>query len=189
MASAGRILIMPKGNYDSSVTYEMLDLVKYNGTSWLAKKTVTGIEPSAANSEYWQNMFNLDIVNDLATTDEGKVLDARQGKVLNDKIEKLNSTVKLLLTGDDFSAWTVLTLSEPYDSFKYVYMELKNENDCLIDSVVIPAHVFASYNTDGTNVKLTGENAWATVITQSPTTITIAKLGGKLAIWGVEKIS
>ena len=60
MASAGRILIMPKGNYDSSATYEMLDLVSYNGASWLAKKTVVGIEPSAANSEYWHNMLDFD---------------------------------------------------------------------------------------------------------------------------------
>jgi hypothetical protein len=51
---------MPKGNYDSSATYEMLDLVGHNGKSWLAKKTAKGIEPSAANSEYWHLMFNLD---------------------------------------------------------------------------------------------------------------------------------
>ena len=84
MVSAGRILIMPKGNYDSSVTYEMLDMVSHNGTTWVAKKTVKGIEPSAANSEHWHNMFDLDIANDLTTETEGKVLDARQGKVLND---------------------------------------------------------------------------------------------------------
>ena len=56
MTSAGRILIMPKGDYNAETTYEMLDLVFHNGTSWLAKKTVVGIEPSAANSEYWQQM-------------------------------------------------------------------------------------------------------------------------------------
>lgn len=60
MATAGRILIMPKGAYNASVTYEMLDLVNYNGTSWLAKKTVVGIEPNDANSEYWHNMVNID---------------------------------------------------------------------------------------------------------------------------------
>lgn len=56
MASAGRILIMPKGNYDASNTYEMLDLVYYNGTSWVAKKTVVGIEPSTDNNEYWHKL-------------------------------------------------------------------------------------------------------------------------------------
>lgn len=59
MASAGRILIMPKGDYNSGTTYEMLDLVNHNGKSWLAKKTSVGIEPSDANSEYWQNMFDI----------------------------------------------------------------------------------------------------------------------------------
>ncbi len=57
MTSAGRILIMPKGNYDSNVTYEMLDLIYYNGTSWLAKKTVIGIEPNEENSEYWHKLL------------------------------------------------------------------------------------------------------------------------------------
>jgi hypothetical protein len=59
MTSAGRILIMPKGNYDASVTYEMLDLVSHNGKSWLAKKASVGIEPSAANGEYWMDMFDI----------------------------------------------------------------------------------------------------------------------------------
>lgn len=60
MSSAGRILIIPKGDYSPETTYDMLDLVRHNGTSWLAKKEVTGIEPTEANSEYWQNMFDAD---------------------------------------------------------------------------------------------------------------------------------
>lgn len=50
---------MPKGEYDSTRTYEMLDLVKCGGTSWLAKKEVpVGITPTTSNEEYWQNMFD-----------------------------------------------------------------------------------------------------------------------------------
>lgn len=87
MASAGRILIMPKGNYDSSTTYEMLDLVKHNGKSWLAKKTSVGVEPRDENSEHWQNMFDsLEVANNLVTTEEGKALDATQGKKLADAL-------------------------------------------------------------------------------------------------------
>lgn len=56
MASAGRILIIPKGAYDSTASYENLDLVFHNGTSWLAKKVVTGIEPTTENSEYWHKL-------------------------------------------------------------------------------------------------------------------------------------
>ena len=56
MASAGRILILPKGNYDPTVTYEMLDLVFDGGASWLAKKTVVGIKPTDESFEYWMKM-------------------------------------------------------------------------------------------------------------------------------------
>ena len=56
MTSAGRILIMPKGNYVESVTYEMLDLVYYDSAAWLAKKTTVGIEPNEANGEYWHKL-------------------------------------------------------------------------------------------------------------------------------------
>lgn len=58
MASAGRILIMPKGDWNAETEYEMLDLVNHNGTSWLAKKESVGIEPTIENSEYWQNVFD-----------------------------------------------------------------------------------------------------------------------------------
>jgi hypothetical protein len=63
MASAGRILIMPKGNYNAETQYEMLDLVGHNGKVWLAKKDVTGIEPSINTSEYWMDMIDLTKVN------------------------------------------------------------------------------------------------------------------------------
>lgn len=58
MTTAGRILIIPKGDYDATKTYEGLDLVRHNGTSWLATKESTGIEPTIENAEYWQNMFD-----------------------------------------------------------------------------------------------------------------------------------
>lgn len=59
MASAGRILIMPKGDWNAETEYEMLDLVCHNGTAWLAKKTSVGIEPSVDNAEYWMLMFDV----------------------------------------------------------------------------------------------------------------------------------
>jgi hypothetical protein len=85
MANAGRILILPKGEYDASKTYEMLDLVNRNGISWLAKKTVSGIAP--VEGEYWQPLLGIDIANNLETSVEGKVLDARQGKALSESID------------------------------------------------------------------------------------------------------
>ena len=58
MEDAGRILILPKGTWDANTQYEMLDLVYYNGTSWLGRKASQGIEPTNANAEYWQKVFD-----------------------------------------------------------------------------------------------------------------------------------
>ena len=87
MASAGRILIMPKGNWNAETEYEMLDLVYHDGTSWLAKKIVKGVAPSIESEEYWQNVFGINIINNLEAETSG-VLDARQGKVLKERIEE-----------------------------------------------------------------------------------------------------
>lgn len=73
MASAGRILILPKGNYNAETQYEMLDLVFHNGTSWLAKKDVKGIEPSADNAEYWFMMVDTSNIISRIEALEGKV--------------------------------------------------------------------------------------------------------------------
>lgn len=53
---------MPKGDYDASVEYGMLDMVSHGGTSWVAKKATVGIEPSDANAEYWHKLIDLDVL-------------------------------------------------------------------------------------------------------------------------------
>lgn len=50
-AIAGRVLLIPKGNYDSTVTYTMLDMVVYNGSSYICKQECTGVVPT--NTTYW----------------------------------------------------------------------------------------------------------------------------------------
>jgi len=55
MNDAGRVMPIAKGDYDSSVEYEMLDFVYSNGASWIAKKT-TKNNPPEDNSEFWQRM-------------------------------------------------------------------------------------------------------------------------------------
>lgn len=55
MVNAGRILIMPKGDWSALTTYDMLDLVSYNGTAYLARQTNVGQNPSTDTSQtYWQ---------------------------------------------------------------------------------------------------------------------------------------
>lgn len=99
MATAGRILIVPRGDYSASTTYQMLDLVNYNSATWLAKKTSVGVTPSDATSEYWFRMQGsviqnpTQIANNLTTTASGYALDARQGKALMDSLTTTNTKV------------------------------------------------------------------------------------------------
>ena len=64
MAIAGRVLIVPKGDYAEATVYNQLDLVTYNSKPWLCKKNNTvGKEPSAENSAYWQLLIDVSIAD------------------------------------------------------------------------------------------------------------------------------
>ena len=55
MVNAGRILIMPKGDWNALTTYDMLDLVAENGVAYLARQTNVGQNPSTdVSMTYWQ---------------------------------------------------------------------------------------------------------------------------------------
>lgn len=108
MASAGRILIMPKGAYDSSATYEMLDLVFHNGVSWLAKKTVIGIEPSVSNGGYWFKLCESTDLTELnnAITELGtsiNILTASLSALQENCANKTDLEAYLKLSGGDLT--------------------------------------------------------------------------------------
>lgn len=48
-----RVSIVPKGAWNNNIAYERLDLVSYNGSSYIAKKDVP-INTQISNSEYWK---------------------------------------------------------------------------------------------------------------------------------------
>lgn len=156
MAIAGRVAIVPKGDWSADVTYKRLDAVTYNNTLYFAKKDVPA-GTATSNTEYWSKSIvggvsaiattedagvvkpdgksmsvdesgtlsiNLDgttitldeaknvikladtlkdkingafpaanLINNLTTTEAGFGLDARQGKVLDDKITEINGSL------------------------------------------------------------------------------------------------
>lgn len=54
-ASAGRVLLMPKGVYDAETTYTMLDMVRYGKSTFVCKQTTTGNTPDPnGDTAYWQ---------------------------------------------------------------------------------------------------------------------------------------
>lgn len=51
MAVAGRVAIVPKGEYDNTIAYERLDMVSYNQKLYIARKDTAGISPD--DNTYW----------------------------------------------------------------------------------------------------------------------------------------
>lgn len=157
MAIAGRVAIVPKGDWSADATYKRLDAVTYNNTLYFAKKDVPA-GTATNNTEYWSrsivggagaiatkedagtvkpadgltvaedgtlkvsidgttltmdqvnNVIKLadtlkdkingafpaaNLINNLTTTEAGFGLDARQGKVLDDKITEINGSLKI----------------------------------------------------------------------------------------------
>lgn len=51
----GKVLLTPKGDYNGSTAYEKLDVVTYNGSSYVAKQSTTGNAPTDGQTNtYWQ---------------------------------------------------------------------------------------------------------------------------------------
>lgn len=54
MGDAGKVMILPRGEYDIDANYEILDLVTYQGLAYLARKNSKGKLPTEPTGEYWQ---------------------------------------------------------------------------------------------------------------------------------------
>lgn len=72
MAIAGRVAIVPKGDWSADATYKRLDAVTYNNTLYFAKKEVpTGTATS--NTEYWSKSI-VGGASAIATTEDAGVV-------------------------------------------------------------------------------------------------------------------
>ncbi|RKI37286.1 hypothetical protein D7V86_24855 [bacterium D16-51] len=66
MNDAGRIGFVLRGTYDTTVIYDFLDVVHYNGASYVARKQTVGNEPIDSD-EYWQVLAKSADFGDYAT--------------------------------------------------------------------------------------------------------------------------
>lgn len=72
MAIAGRVAIVPKNDYDASLTYKRLDAVMHNNTLYIAKKDVpAGEVPGADTKGYWMSGPSAGASNPATTTSNG----------------------------------------------------------------------------------------------------------------------
>lgn len=77
MAIAGRVAIVPKGDWSADTTYKRLDAVTYNNTLYFAKKDVPA-GTVTSNTEYWSKSI-VGGAGGVATADEAGVVKPADG--------------------------------------------------------------------------------------------------------------
>lgn len=85
MADAGRIVIIPKGEYKSNITYERLDAVEYNNNGYIALKTVTGITPTNDGTNWALYVKGTPVDSELSTTSTNAI----QNKIVTAELSAL----------------------------------------------------------------------------------------------------
>lgn len=99
MAIAGRVAIVPKGDWSADVTYKRLDAVTYNNTLYFAKKDVPA-GTVTSNTEYWSKSI-VGGVGGVATADEAGVVKPADGLTVAE-----DGTLKVSIDG------TTLTMDQ-----------------------------------------------------------------------------
>ena len=77
MAIAGRVAIVPKGDWSACVTYKRLDAVTYNNTLYFAKKEVPA-GTATSNTEYWSKSI-VGGVGAIATKEDAGIVKPADG--------------------------------------------------------------------------------------------------------------
>lgn len=77
MAIAGRVAIVPKGDWSADVTYKRLDAVTYNNTLYFAKKEVPA-GTATSNTEYWSKSI-VGGASAIATTEDAGIVKPADG--------------------------------------------------------------------------------------------------------------
>lgn len=89
MAIAGRVAIVPKGDWSADATYKRLDAVTYNNTLYFAKKEVPA-GTATSNTEYWSKSI-VGGVGAIATKKEAGIVKPADGlTVAEDGTLKVN---------------------------------------------------------------------------------------------------
>ena len=91
MAIAGRVAIVPKGDWSADATYKRLDAVTYNNTLYFAKKDVPA-GTATSNTEYWSKS----VVGDAVTVDDALSSTSTnpvQNKVVKGAVDELNKNL------------------------------------------------------------------------------------------------
>ena len=91
--SAGRVLLMLKGEWNSTTTYTNLDIVHHGTQTWVCKKNCVGVEPSDSQTDYWQGMAK-DAIEQVATKTANGLMSAADKTKLDNLSEGAEANVQ-----------------------------------------------------------------------------------------------
>lgn len=173
----GKVLITPKGEWADSTSYGKLDVVAYNGGSWLAKQANTGVAPSEGDS--WTNLLSItkqgiiDGLGYVPDNDEYKLLATFNvtetaafslteidGKPLS--LKKLKVLVNRVTLGDETASFfttkaTILTTNNKQCEIKVGYHQIGKYDNCWLGTVEICGEVV---NANTRYTSLSGNGSW-----------------------------
>ena len=127
-ASAGRVLLIPKGDWNAEITYTGLDWVRHNGAAWVCKNTCTNIEPTEENSDNWQiiardgqsgSVINVDAA--MSDTSENPVQNKVIKKYVDERLEKISTNLDSMDKKLDQVTEMVKKMQENQSESKLIY--------------------------------------------------------------------
>lgn len=151
MAIAGRVAIVPKGDWSADATYKRLDAVTYNNTLYFAKKEVPA-GTATSNTEYWSKSI-VGGVGAIATKEDAGIVKPADGLTVEEDgtlkvnidgttltIDQVNNVIKLADTLKD-------AINGAFPAANVVNNQVTTENGFALDARQ------ANPNIDGTLAK------------------------------------
>ena len=180
MASSINVKIapLPRGDYSSSATYAKLDVVSYNGSSYMAIKAVpTGTVPT--NTTYWQLLAEKPTIGDGSITTnmlaDGAVTADKLDSSVSDKYAEVSGTYEDMVVG---SAEQLLSTQYDTDSVPYAFRK-SPYGDREFDEIVGGSIAWnqccptANINVSETNYTVVSNNdgKWTITVTAQATSV------------------
>lgn len=151
MAIAGRVAIVPKGDWSADATYKRLDAVTYNNTLYFAKKEVP-VGTATSNTEYWSKSI-VGGVSAIATKEDAGIVKPADGLSIAE-----DGTLKVSIDGTTLTMDQVNNVIKLADTLKdaingaFPAANVANNQITTVEGFALDARQ-ANPNIDGTLAK------------------------------------
>lgn len=180
MAIAGRVAIVPKGDWSADATYKRLDAVTYNNTLYFAKKDVPA-GTVTSNTEYWSKSI-VGGAGGVATADEAGVVKPADGLTITE-----DGTLKVNIDGTTLTMDQVNNVIKLADTLKdaingaFPAANVANNQITTVEGFALDARQ-ANPNIDGSLAKQISDLNGSLIFEKSPMAAKMYKIPPKSSI-------